>query len=234
MFDDYDPPIDARIPSGRLGNRLFRTQSQARRAAIAMMNHLNRTVGLGHTYVHHRARLPGHQSHYHVVNPHGRRISGHFFYGSSPFWTHHRRREMEAAGAAQPGRPAAWYGTGLERAFLQGWRRDLGSEYQVYLKDGFPLWLQRIFPTRSKPDLVAINRRQQHILVGDATRLPRPEHIRKTFRYAQQLAQNLPPEFQNYRVFAQERYWGVEPMTMQLLGLRGNTSQRVEVQRRSR
>jgi hypothetical protein len=62
------------IPGG--DNRSFRSQGQARNAALAAAN----ALGPGYTIAHDPRPARG-QPHYHVVAPTGRRVSGHFFYG---------------------------------------------------------------------------------------------------------------------------------------------------------
>ncbi|MBD2157862.1 peptidoglycan-binding protein [Leptolyngbya sp. FACHB-16] len=80
-----EPLVHSGIPAGRLGNRTFFTESDARQAAIAEANRLNQTVSLGHSIAHNNAHKPGELPHYHVVDPQGNQISGHFFYGKKPY-----------------------------------------------------------------------------------------------------------------------------------------------------
>jgi hypothetical protein len=101
----------------------------------------------------------------------------------------------------------AYAGSQIERLEIQRWAQQLGRSYRVFTRQQFPTWLRRIFPGRSRPDMVAINPRQRIILVGDVTTQPNAAHLNKTLGYARQLARNLPPELRNHRVLAQERYW---------------------------
>ncbi len=114
---------------------------------------------------------------------------------------------------------AAEAGTAMEGPEIAAWTEELGSSFQVIHRTRFPQWLRRIFPGQGRPDMVAINTTDHLIIVGDVTSRPgttvarlyaRQEtilHIEKTIEYAERLAGRLPPQFQGYRVVAQERYW---------------------------
>jgi hypothetical protein len=82
---DDEPLVKDGIPAGRLGNRTFPTASMARQAAIAESNRLNQTVYPGHSVARSDAHRPGELPHYHVIDPQGKQISGHFFYGRKPY-----------------------------------------------------------------------------------------------------------------------------------------------------
>lgn len=80
-------------------NRWFSNQGQARVAALQVATHL----GPGHTIAHDPRPSRG-LPHYHVVDPNGRRVSGHFFYGRRPPRKVLRGRpwrEVESAGEAE-------------------------------------------------------------------------------------------------------------------------------------
>jgi hypothetical protein len=104
-------------------------------------------------------------------------------------------------------------GTAIERGEVQRWAQRLGSSWEVIPRQNFGnrLGLARIFRGTGRPDMVAINRRNRQILVGDVTSQPDADHIAKTVAYAQRLAGQLPPEMANWRVLAQEWYWGLSP-----------------------
>jgi outer membrane protein OmpA-like peptidoglycan-associated protein len=80
-----DEPLVDGIPTGRLGNRSFPTASLARQAAIEEVNRLNQVVYPGHSVARSDAHQPGELPHYHVIDPQGNQISGHFFYGKKPY-----------------------------------------------------------------------------------------------------------------------------------------------------
>ena len=82
---DDEPLVPGGIPEGRLGNRTSPTASEARQAAIGEANRLNRLIGPGHSVARSNAHRPGELPHYHVINPQGQQISGHFFYGKKPY-----------------------------------------------------------------------------------------------------------------------------------------------------
>jgi len=82
---DDEPLVNSGIPPGRLGNRTFPNASEARRAAISEANRLNQTAYPGHSVARSDAHRPGELPHYHVIDPQGDQISGHFFYGRKPY-----------------------------------------------------------------------------------------------------------------------------------------------------
>lgn len=82
---DDEPLVKDGIPAGRLGNRTFPTASMARQAAIAEANRLNQAIYPGHSVARSDAHRPGELPHYHVIDPQGKQISGHFFYGRKPY-----------------------------------------------------------------------------------------------------------------------------------------------------
>ncbi len=114
---------------------------------------------------------------------------------------------------------AAEAGKAMEGPEIAAWTKELGPNFKVIHRTRFPKWLRKIFPGQGRPDMIAINRTEKLIIVGDVTSNPgttvarqyaRQEtilHIEKTIEYAERLAGRLPPEFKNYRVVAQERYW---------------------------
>ena len=104
-------------------------------------------------------------------------------------------------------------GTAIERGEVERWARRLGSSWEVIPRANFGnrLGLANVFRGVGRPDMVAINRRNRTILVGDVTSQPDADHIAKTVAYAQRLAGQLPPELARWRVLAQEWYWGLSP-----------------------
>jgi hypothetical protein len=57
-------------------------------------------------------------------------------------------------------------GRRIEPGAVADWARRLGDRWQVLTRDGWPAWLRRRFPSGG-PDMVAINRAEQRIIVGD-------------------------------------------------------------------
>ena len=82
---DDEPLVNSGIPAGRLGNRTFHTASEARQAAILEAKRLNRKAYPGHFVARSDAHRPRELPHYHVIDPQGKQISGHFFYGRKPY-----------------------------------------------------------------------------------------------------------------------------------------------------
>jgi Domain of unknown function (DUF4157) len=129
-------------------------------------------------------------------------------------------------------RLAAQAGTEIEPGEIVSWGRQLGTNFEVIPRQQFPAWLARIFRGQQRPDMVAINQSQRTIIVGDVTSAPGttvPErfarqetrlHIEKTIEDAQRLRDNLPPEFREFRVFAQEWYWQLGGQRSRLIPIR--------------
>jgi hypothetical protein len=82
---DDEPLVPGGIPEGRLGNHTFPTATEARQAAMREANRLNRAISPGHSVARSDAHRAGELPHYHVINPQGQQISGHFFYGRKPY-----------------------------------------------------------------------------------------------------------------------------------------------------
>lgn len=100
-------------------NRWFSNQGGARRAALAAAT----AMGPGHRIVHDSRPTRG-QPHYHIVDPHGNRMSGHFFYGRRPPRKIYRGRpwrEYESEAEAEPDFPP----TCIEKLVLD--RFELGD-----------------------------------------------------------------------------------------------------------
>jgi hypothetical protein len=110
-------------------------------------------------------------------------------------------------------------GKAFEAAEIKAWRTELGPKFKIITRKRFPKWLRRIFPGQSRPDMVAINRTERLIIVGDVTSNPGTTvarqfakqetimHLEKTMEYARRLAADLPKRYQGFRILAQERYW---------------------------
>lgn len=125
---DDEPLVVDGIPKGRLGNRSFVTAAEARQAAIAEANRLNKTVGLGHSIARSDAHQPGELPHYHVIDPQGKQISGHFFYGRKPY-------RVEPGLEGNPQRTKADALRDLN-AKLQAWE-DERQKLRTKLKSGY-------------------------------------------------------------------------------------------------
>jgi hypothetical protein len=119
-------------------NRWFASAGQARKAAL---NHATQ-LGSGHRIAHDGNPGRG-QPHYHVVDPTGRRVSGHFFYGRKPPRRSFRgrpSREGEMASAAA----ALEFEFGLERGpvasmFETSLEQELeAAAYELESKPGSP------------------------------------------------------------------------------------------------
>jgi len=107
--EDDEILVDPRIPTdqsrgqgrsrrqrGALGNRAFPSASEARSAAVEEARRLDREVFPGHRVSGPwPPDRPGGLWHFHVVDPSGRQMGGHFFFGRRPEWLPPRRRERE-------------------------------------------------------------------------------------------------------------------------------------------
>jgi len=71
--------VDSRIPDGMLGNRWYKTLREAREAALAVA----KMLGPGYSIKEDTNPRVG-TRHFHVTNPSGKQVSGHFFYGEKP------------------------------------------------------------------------------------------------------------------------------------------------------
>ena len=136
--------------------------------------------------------------------------------------------DLERSGSpGQPGEAAA-IGTEIERMEVQEWSAELQSKgYRTYARNEFgqarlgDRRLSQLFTDqRARPDMVAIKEAEKTIIVGDITANPGTTasvpgriggeealHIEKTMEYARQLRRQLPPDFADYKVFAQDRFW---------------------------
>jgi hypothetical protein len=116
----------------------------------------------------------------------------------------------------------AYAGQQLEKIELPRWKRDLGPAYKFIARKQFSRipWLKKIFPGNNRPDMIAINRQENKIIVGDVTSNPNATkkvlfarheeipHGEATKDYARRLASSpfLPDEYKDFTVVAQE-YW---------------------------
>ena len=136
--------------------------------------------------------------------------------------------DLERSSGRAPVNEAATIGTEIERMEIQKWAAELeGKGYRVSPRNEFGKMrlgnrrLSEFFTDqRARPDMVAIHSGNKTILVGDITsnpgslakipgRIGEEEglHIEKTIEYARQLKRQLPPEFKDYKIFAQDKHW---------------------------
>ena len=82
---------------------------------------------------------------------------------------------------------------------------------KVYPTGKLPESIDRLYPKgpqgRGGPDAVAIDVANKRIVVFDSAPTQNAEHVAKTYRDADTLKNNLPPEYSGFDVFSQEGWY---------------------------
>jgi hypothetical protein len=102
-------------------------------------------------------------------------------------------------------------GDAIEKSVVQEWAAAQPKSATVYASSEIPESIAKLYPKgpqgKGGPDAISIDPANRRIVVFDSAPAQRTKHVAKTFRYAETLKNNLPPEYQGFEVWSQEGWY---------------------------